>query len=207
MLAVMSRTASEILLPPPRRESRCSLEQALWERRSVREFGLLPLGIDELSQLAWAAQGTASGGDHRTAPSAGALYPMNLRVAVGNVRGATPGLYRYRGESHRFLLAAAGDRRRALAAAALQQSWIAYAPAVFVLSGVDSRATAKYGARGTRYLEMEAGHAAQNLLLQAAALELGAVVVGAFDDRALGDAALLDAGERALCLVPVGHPA
>jgi SagB-type dehydrogenase family enzyme len=122
------------------------------------------------------------------------------------VRDAPAGLYRYEPSSHRLMLIASGDRRKALAAAAWDQDWIERAAAVFLVASVDSRTTGKYGHRGTRFVQMEAGHAAQNALLQASALGLGATLVGAFDDGAVHAIASLAAGTRPLCLIAVGHP-
>lgn len=182
-----------------------SLEQALAQRRSVREFAVAPLALEELAQLAWAAQG-ATGGGHRTAPSAGALYPLELSVMVGNVAGLAPGIYRYEPDGHRLALVVKGDRRAQVAAAAFAQGWVAEAPAIFVIAAVARRTTAKYGKRGVRYVHMEAGHAGENLLLQATALGLGATVVGAFDDDKVKTVALLPDDASALSLIPVGRP-
>lgn len=191
-------------LPEPQRSSRHSLEQALAQRRSVREFAAAPLRLEELAQLAWAAQG-ATGGGHRTAPSAGGLYPLELSVVVGNVAGLAPGVYRYEPDAHRLARTAEGDRRAQLAAAAYRQRWIAEAPAVFVIAGAEQRTTGKYGERGVRYVQMEAGHAGENLLLQATALGLGATVVGAFDDEGVRSLTALPAAARPLSLIPVGR--
>jgi len=197
--------AAAVTLPPPLSDGGHSLEKALRERRSVREFRAQALRLEDIGQLAWAAQGMAARSGQRTAPSAGALYPLELYVAVANVQGLAAGVYRYEPSAHRLDAIAQGDRRRALVAAALGQRWIGEAAAVFVIAGVERRTTAKYGRRGVRYVHMEAGHAAQNLLLQATALRLGATVVGAFSDAAVEDAAALPDAAQPLYLVPVGH--
>lgn len=201
----MAHGALAQALPQPERSAGHSLEQALAQRRSVREFAAAPLRLEELAQLAWAAQG-ATGSGHRTAPSAGGLYPLELGIVVGNVEGLVPGVYRYEPDAHRLARVAGGDRRAQLAAAAFRQAWIAQAPAIFVIAAVEQRTTAKYGERGVRYAQMEAGHAGENLLLQATALGLGATVVGAFDDETVKSVTGLPTTARPLSLIPVGRP-
>jgi SagB-type dehydrogenase family enzyme len=210
MLAMVASVAAAgapaVALPEPRRDSAYSLERAFSQRRSVREFERAPLALAELAQLAWAAQGERGPGARRTAPSAGALYPLELFVVAGNVRDLPAGVYRYEPAAHRLVLVAEGDRRRELAGPAWGQTWIADAPVILLVAGIERRTTGKYGSRGVRYVHMEAGHAAQNVLLQAAALGLGATVVGAFSDAAVRDAAGLETDAKPLCLIPVGRP-
>ncbi|HXZ92849.1 MAG TPA: SagB/ThcOx family dehydrogenase [Burkholderiales bacterium] len=198
--------APAVELPQARRDSGYALERALAARRSVREFRDAPLRLEELAQLVWAAQGEVAGGPRRTAPSAGALYPLELFVVAGSVQGLAAGVYRYQPATHQLASVAAGDRRGALAAAALAQSWIGDAPAILVVAGVERRTTARYGARGVRYVHMEAGHAAQNVLLQAVALGLGGTVVGAFSDSAVKAVVALPGEAQPLYLIPVGRP-
>lgn len=195
----------EIQLPPPRFDSRTSVESALRQRRSVREFIPKPLPLAHASQLLWAAQGVTGTEGQRTAPSAGALYPLEL-LAVAGTEGELPaGIFRYRPSRHDLVLVVSGDRRRALAAAALGQGWVAQAPLTLAIAAVLDRTAGKYGPRARRYVDMEAGHAAQNIHLQAVALELGTVVVGAFDDAEVGKVLGLGAHEQPLCLMPIGR--
>lgn len=190
-----------IALPAPTDLSGVTLARALELRRSVREFGPRALSRAELSNLFWAAQGITHGDGLRTAPSAGALYPLELYVATAG------GLHRYHPRGHRLEPIAAADPRRAIERAALGQEAVGGAPAVFVIAAVYRRTAVKYGAeRATRYVHLEAGHAAQNLLLQATALGLGAVPVGAFDDGALARALGLPADHVPVYLIPVGAP-
>ncbi len=191
-------------LTVPRHDGAISIEKALLSRRSIREFASKPLQLWQISQLAWAAQGITGPDLHRTAPSAGALYPLELYVAVGNVNGLASGVYRYDLRQHELDLWAKDDKRRELFEAALSQSSILQAAAVFAISALYKRTTAQYGERGIRYVHMEAGHAAQNLLLQAAALGLGAVVVGAFRDERVRQVLMLNQTEAPLYLIPVG---
>ena len=188
-------------LPAPDTAGEMSLEEALAARRSVREFEARALTEAELGQLLWAAQGTTDGRGYRTAPSAGALYPLEVYVATAD------GLFRYEVDRHALAVVRRADLRPALHEAALGQAAVGRAPAVFVIAAVYERTAAKYGAeRSPRYVHLEAGHAAQNLLLQAVALGLGAVSIGAFDDAGVQQALGLPEEEQPLYLIPVGEP-
>ena len=190
-----------IQLPPPATRGSVSLEEALARRRSVREFAPDRLSPVQLSQLLWAAQGITGDGGLRTAPSAGALHPLELYVATAE------GLYHYDPPRHRLLVVAERDLRKPLSRAAHDQPCVASAPAVFVLAAVHARTEARYGrVRSPRYVDMEAGHAAQNLLLEATALGLGGVPVGAFEDEEVRSALGLPRDQRPVYLVPIGKP-
>lgn len=196
--------SERISLPAPRYEGRISLEQALLRRRSVRDFTFLPLALAELSQLLWAAQGMTNPDGFRTVPSAGALYPLDVHVLAGNVTNLAPGHYHYLPYGHDLAGRGTDDKRLALSRAALDQPSVAEAAAVLILCAVYERTTVKYGQRGIRYVHMEAGHAAQNVYLQAVSLELGTVVIGAFDDEQVKEVlAMKDA--HPLYLMPIGR--
>jgi SagB-type dehydrogenase family enzyme len=192
-------------LPEPRYDGNVSLEQSLLQRRSVRDYTGEPLTLAEVSQLLWAAQGITDAGGFRTAPSAGALYPLEIYVVVGDVRELTAGVYRYEPDGHRLLRLMDGDKRAGLAEAALGQNCVKAGAVDFVIAGVYERTTAKYGDRGVRYVHLEAGHAAQNLCLQATALGLGAVPIGAFQDDEVAALLNLPASEQPLYIIPVGR--
>jgi SagB-type dehydrogenase family enzyme len=192
-------------LPKAGPETENCLTRVLQQRRTHRAFASRPLSLSEVAQLLWATQGISSPEGLRTAPSAGALYPLELHLLVGDVDGLPAGRFRYDPEHQSLRAETRGDLRQIVATAALRQGWIATAPAVFVISAVDTRTTRKYGRRGVRYVHMEAGHAAQNLLLQAAALRLAAAIVGAFDDEELQRLLDLPGQERPLLILPVGH--
>lgn len=198
-------TTGLIQLPAPARTGSAALEELLERRRSVRGFAPRPLSLAEVGQLAWAAQGVTHRDGLRTAPSAGALYPLELYVVAGAVEGLAPGVYGYVPAGHGLGLVSAGDPRQPLATAAFGQAWVAGAPVIFVLAGEYERTTRKYAERGRRYVHLEAGHAAQNLLLQAVALGLAGVVVGAFDDAAVASVLGLPAEVQPLGLLPVGR--
>jgi SagB-type dehydrogenase family enzyme len=170
----------------------------------VRNFSPESLRLAGLGQVLWAAQGRTAGGGGRTAPSAGATYPLELYVAPARVRGLAPALYRYESGGHLLRLVRDDDIRVRLATAAYGQACLRGAAAVLVLSAEDSRTTARYGERGLRYADMEAGHVGQNIHLECTALGLGTVMVGAFCDDSVSR--LLGTGERPLYLIPVGRP-
>ncbi len=190
---------SVIHLPAPAYKGKTSLEEALKNRQSVRNFSVGSLTTKELSQLLWAAQGKTRDWGARTAPSAGAMFPLELYVVMKE------GVFRYASGEHRLLRLVASDVRSQLASAALGQKSVQKAPAVFVIAAVYERTSEKYGTRAERYVKMEAGHAGQNLLLQAAALGLAAVPIGAFHDEKVRQALNLPARHQPLYLMPVGR--
>lgn len=198
--------SKEIKMPEPRFDSAISVEKVLRSRRSVREFSKDPLELSQIAQLAWATQGITGAEAHRTAPSAGALYALELYIVAANVNGLPAGIYRYEPSTHEVSSVIESDTRQQLCRAALEQASISQAAAIFALSAVYERISTKYGERGIRYAHMEAGHAAQNLLLQAVALGLGAVLVGAFDDAKVKRILGLSKNEAPLYLIPVGKP-
>lgn len=193
-----------IELPPPRLSGAVSLEEVLAQRRSVRSYAEAPLSLEELGQLLWAGQGVTHRRGLRTAPSAGALYPLELYAVVGSLEGLEAGIYHYRPGGHSLTKVADGDRRRSLARAALHQSWVKEASVVIVFAAVVERTRRKYGRRAERYVHMEVGHAGQNLFLQAEALGLATVVVGAFKDDDVSAVLGLPARTRPLSLMPIG---
>jgi len=178
-----------------------ALELCIAQRRSVRSFTDQALTWEQIGQLLWAAQGiTELQRGLRAAPSAGALYPLELYVVTPE------GIYHYLPAEHAVAPLAQGDRRAALGEACLGQLWVAQAPVSFVITAVYARTAAKYGERARRYADMEAGGAMENLLLQAVALGLGGVAVGAFRDPAVSEIMGIDATETPLLVVPVGYP-
>ncbi len=194
-----------IILPEPCDSGEISVEEALLERRSIRNYKNEAMTLTEVSQLLWAAQGITHPGGYRTAPSAGALYPLEVYVVAGNVDGLRPGIYKYRPQGHELEKVAEGDVRADLCAAALDQECIEDGAAVLVFAAVYERTTRKYGERGEQYVHMEVGHAAQNVHLQAVSLGLGTVVVGAFDDDGVERLLQMQDDERALYIMPVGR--
>jgi len=180
-----------------------ALRQLLMVRRSTRELGDEALTLKEASQLLWAGQGITRPDGGRTAPSAGALYPLELRLVVSRVEGLAPGVYRYEPAEHALSFLAAGARASSLHRAALAQKPIVEAAAIIVILGIYERTAVKYGDRAERYVLLEAGHAAQNILLQAAELDLGAVPLGAFEDASVKQ--ILGTAGAPIYLIPVGR--
>jgi SagB-type dehydrogenase family enzyme len=200
------RAPSTIPLPTPSLSGSLSVEEALAGRRSVREYVVASLTIDQLSQLLWSAQGmTARRYGLRSAPSAGALYPLEVYVAAEHVDGLATGVYRYVPRRHGLQVVVDRSVRDQLFRDALSQSAVADAPATLAFAAVFARTTRKYGERGRRYVHMEVGHAAQNLYLQATAMGLGTVVIGAFNDDSVKRTLGMSDDEEPLCLMPVGR--
>jgi len=195
--------AEPIPLPKPALKGKVSLEEAISRRRSRRNFRDRDLSREQIGQLLWAAQGITgrtAGAGLRTAPSAGALYPLEVYAVT------KAGVFRYLPDRHSIESLADKDLRQALADAALGQESVSQAPLDLVLCAVYGRVTGKYGERGVRYVRMEAGHAAQNMHLQAAALGLGSVPIGAMDDKAVQKVLSLPRDQEPLYIIPVGYP-
>jgi SagB-type dehydrogenase family enzyme len=193
-----------IKLPDLSLDGAVSVEKALLRRRSVRNYAATPLALAELSQLLWAAQGCSATRGFRTAPSAGALYPLEIYVVAATVEGLSTGIYKYRCTDH--VLVKTGNRnvRAELFDAALRQGAIKNAPAIVIICAVYERIIPKYGDRGKRYTHMEAGHASQNVYLQAQSLGLATVAIGAFHDSQISKIVNLDDTEYPLYLMPIG---
>lgn len=198
---------SVVELPSPSYKGSMSVEEAIKLRRSIRDYQDKPLSLDQVSQLLWAGQGITEG-IKRAAPSAGATYPLTLYVMVGDnsVTGMAAGIYEYTPKTHSLALVKAGDFRQKLADACLYQIFIAEAPVVIIIAAEYEKTTARYGERGKRYVHMEAGHVGENIYLQAVALNLGTVVVGAFLDVDVAEVVGLPEEQVPLYVMPVGYP-
>ncbi len=187
-----------------------SLEEAIARRRSIRDFAPEPISQSQLSRILWAAQGISdAGGRYRTVPSAGATYPLEIFVACGGngVDGIGDGVYQYNVESHSLRRRFEGDVRGELALAALDQDFVCVAPVDIVICALYSRTLSGYGGRGERYVHAEVGHAGQNIYLQATALGLATVAIGAFSDEQVREVLRLDKQYKPLYIMPVGKPA
>jgi SagB-type dehydrogenase family enzyme len=209
LFSAVSGPAAEIVkLPPPACQGKMSVAEALKRRRTVRQFSSKELDLAQVSQLLWGTGGRSGSRGLRTAPSAGATYPLEFYLVVGErgVSGLAPGLYHYRPDSHTLELMQKGDLRHPVARASLHQTWMAAAPVIVVFAAEYRRCTARYGERGIRYTHMEVGHAGQNLFLQAGALGLACGIVGAFEDRALKEILHLPQQHEPLLIMPVGYP-
>lgn len=194
-----------INLPEPQYDSDVSIEQSFLNRRSIRSYTGEPLTLREVSQLLWVAQGITDPRGFRTAPSAGALYPLEVYLVAGDVEDLTSGVYRYEPDDHQLARIIDGDKRAELADAALAQPCVKEGAISIVFAAVYERTTVKYGERGIRYVHMEAGHAGQNLCLQATAMGLGVVTVGAFHDEQVSKLLNLPQDEKPLYIIPVGR--
>ncbi len=192
--------AKKISLPKPDYRGMV-LEEAIEKRRSVREYSSRPLELSQVSQILFAAQGL-TGGLHgkpvRAAPSAGALYPVEVYVIVNNVDGLQKGIYHYSVLEHALELIKPGDFRSAIISAGLKQEMLGDSGVTFVLSAIFDRIRHKYGERGFRYVYMECGHVSQNISLQAVSLGLGSVSVGAFLDHKINELIGVDGKREAV---------
>lgn len=200
-----------IELPRPAPAEGMSLDEALRTRASVRDYSPEPLSLPDLAYLLWATTGvqrTERGHEFRTAPSAGALYPIETYVVANNVRDLGPGLYHYAVKDHRLEELKPGDLRLPTAGAALGQRICYDAAAVFVWTAVFERSKWKYKQRAYRYIYMDAGHIGENFYLAATALKLGACTVGALFDDDLNALLGVDGIEESgIYMAAVGHPA
>ena len=207
-----------IPLPAPLKKGDLSIETALQNRRSTRRYENSPISLKSLGQILWAAQGINTKRDKppafwgerdwpgglRTAPSAGALYPLDVYAAVGNVEDLAPGIYRYLPGKHALEHKAEGDRRKDLSWAALGQAYVRDGAVVLIITGVYARLAVKYGERSQRYAHIETGAAGQNVYLQTQSLGLGTVMVGAFNDKEVQSVLGLAQDEIPLAIMPVG---
>lgn len=194
-----------IKLPDPTYNSKISIEKALKERRSTRTFRDIPLSISELSQLLWAGQGINDNiNKFRTYPSAGALYPLELYVIINKVQNLEKGFYYYDPYKHAVIKIFEKNILPELTKAALNQEFIKESAIVFIYTANKSKTTSRYGERGLRYIFMEAGHAAQNIYLQAVTYNIGLVVIGAFKDNEVKQILNLKDDEIPLYIIPAG---
>lgn len=195
-----------IKLPPPMVKGKISLEEAIKKRRSERDFQDRALTLRQVSQILWAAQGiTEERGFKRAAPSAGALYPLELYLVVKKVKELEAGVYHYHPANHTLDLTLRGNYQTPLAEACLGQMFIAEAPVSLVIAAEYERTTAKYGKRGLRYVHIEVGHVGENICLQVVALGLGAVTIGAFWDEEVSRRLSLPKNYKPLYVLPVGY--
>lgn len=206
-----------INLPSPQLKGNVSLEETIARRRAVRKYREDPLSLPQLSQILWSAQGITGSRGFRAVPSAGATYPLEIFVVVGrqaviareprqSTRELQAGIYHYEVDSHSLILHKAGDLRPDLARATLDQQFIIHAPVTIVMCALYHRTSEIYGRRGERYIHIEVGHAGENVHLQAVALGLATVGVGAFRDEEVREVLGLEEQIRPLYIMPVGKP-
>ena len=189
-----------LILPKPKTHGEISLEESINKRRSVRSYKSQSLEMEQISQLLWSAQGiTDKRSGFRAAPSAGATYPLETYLVNSD------GVFQYLVDDHSLKKIKAGDVRGALTEAAWGQRFIQQAPISIVICAIRKRTTARYGERGNRYIDIEVGHAAENLHLQAVALGLSSVPVGAFTDGEVGRILGLPRGTDPIYIIPVGY--
>ncbi|MCK4501193.1 SagB/ThcOx family dehydrogenase [Candidatus Babeliales bacterium] len=198
------KATKTIKLPIPNKTGNYSLEKALATRRSIRNYKQKLMTLAQLSQLLWSAQGSTGSDNLRSAPSAGALYPLEIYAAVSNISGLEIGIYKYNSQKNMLTLIIDDNQQDKIFQAGNQQSALKQPAATLILTGTYARTQKKYGTRSTRYVHMEAGHASQNIYLQATAMNLGTVAIGAFSDTAIKNLMGLPIGEQPLYLMPIG---
>jgi len=204
-----------IKLPSPQLKGKVSLEETILRRRAVRRYRREPLDLSQLSQILWSAQGITGTREFRAAPSAGATYPLEIFVFVGKqgviIREAKrgpkelqAGIYHYEADSHSLSLHKPSDLRPDLARATLDQEFIIDAPVDIIICALYHRTSYRYGRRGERYVHMEVGHVGENIHLQAVALGLATVEVGAFDDEEVWKVLGVEEQVKPLYIMPLG---
>jgi len=204
---VVKTKQTPIKLPSPTSRGKLSIEEAISKRRSVRRFKVQSLSLAHLSQLLWSAQGITGAG-RRATPSAGATYPLEIFVAIGEhgIETLAAGMYHYDVNNHSLSLHRSGDVRQKLADITLGQSCIANCPVVMVVCALHPRTAYRYGRRGERYIHIEVGHVGQNVSLQAVALGLATVMIGAFEDEEVRKVLKLEEQIKPLYIIPIGKP-
>jgi SagB-type dehydrogenase family enzyme len=205
-----------IKLPGAQLKGNVSLEETISRRRAVRRYSEKPILLSQLSQILWAAQGITGTGEFRAAPSAGATYPLEIYVVIGkqcidngkakqDFQELQAGIYHYEPNSHSLSLRTSGDLRPYLARAALDEEFIAKAPVDIVICALYHRTSYRYGKRGERYVHMEVGHVGENIHLQAMAIGLSTVEVGAFNDEAVIEVLGVDQQFKPIYIMPIGR--
>jgi len=209
MLENSKQKASEVIkLPEPHIDDGISVEKALKERRAIRRLTGEPLTQDEISQLLWAAQGITDDKGHRTAPSAMTRYPLEIYLLAGNVTGLPPGIYHYSPQGHNLIVIKSGNMIPELfKSSSSRADWREKAPAIFVITGVFERMKKIPGQDSSRFVFIEAGTAAENLLLEVASLGLGSTYTAGFDENKTKECLGLPQGEEPIGILPVGRKA
>jgi SagB-type dehydrogenase family enzyme len=188
----------EINLPNPILRGEKSIEECIYERESVRNYREKEIEIEKISQILWATQGKK--GEKRTVPSAGATYPLEIYVTLRN-----KGFFHYNIKKHSLELINNTSLIKELTRASLDQYFIAEAYLNVIICAEFSRTTFRYGQRGIRYVLIEVGHCAQNIHLEAVALGLASVPIGAFDDERVKEVLNLPKKIEPLYIIPIGY--
>jgi SagB-type dehydrogenase family enzyme len=194
----------KIKLPEPKTTGSISVEETLLKRRSVREYLSEHLSLAEISQLLWSAYGITSEEGFRTAPSAGALFPLKIYLAAVNINKLEQGFYLYDSKTHTLELRKTGDYAEPLTAGTFFQDYIGEAAAILIISADYTGPNEKYGDQGKKFTWMDLGHLGQNVHLQAVSLDIGTVAVAAVRPDEIEKLLDLPGGEEVLYLMPLG---
>ncbi len=203
-------SSKTVQLPSQFQESTSNFTEVILKRKSTRSFSTQPLSKVDLAFLLWASTGIQRiehDYEFRTAPSAGALYPIETYIAANNVEELKEGIYHYNIKNHSLEEIKLGNFGDKLTHAALDQEMCADASVVFIWTAVFGRSKWKYSQRAYRYIYLDAGHIAQNLALAAVSITCGSCHAGAFFDDEINSIVDIDGTEEsAICLSVVGHP-
>lgn len=204
LLTGQKMSETKIKLPQPVLKGKISIEETLLKRRSIRKFRKGVISLNQVSQILWAAYGITDNRGFKTVPSAGATFPLIIYVLISNVSNLEAGIYKYQPDDHSLIKIVKGDKSDELMLACLFQKFVKEAQINILIAADFKRTTSYYGERGVMYVHMEAGHCGQNIYLQAEALKLGTVAVGAFDDEKVAKIFKLEKNIKPLYIFPVG---
>lgn len=201
--------AKKILLEKPQVISKLAFDEIIKKRKSIRDFSDKPISLNQLSYLLWASTGIQRkeyGYEFRTAPSAGALYPIETYLVVNSVEGISAGIYHYSIKDHNLEQLKIGDFSNEIALAALDQVMCEYASVVFIWTAIFNRSKWKYDQRAYRYIYLDCGHIAENLALAATNINLGSCQIGALYDDEVNDIISVDGiNESTIYMSVVGN--
>ena len=192
-------------LPEPNLQSNFSLEQALKQRRSRRDFSDNPISLNQLSQVLWAAYGITKEPIYKTAPSAGAIYPMTIYVSTCKVKNMENGFYRYIPETHSLKLIDDNNYKKIIYKLGYRQNCLKNPAFTILMAANFNKIENRYGNKAKRYTFMEAGHISQNIYLQVESLGLGTVAVGAFNEASMNKNLPVKAEENIIYIMPIGN--
>lgn len=178
-----------------------SIQEAINNRTSIRNYSKEALSLDELSYLLWCTQGIKEVINGyitlRTVPSAGARHAFETYLLVNNVNELTSGLYRYMAVGHSLVKLSTDENIDDLIMkACLNQEFIKTSAVTFIWSAAAYKMKWRYGERGYRYMHLDAGHVCQNLYLSAESIDCGVCAVGAFLDDEIASALNIDGEEE-----------
>jgi SagB-type dehydrogenase family enzyme len=205
--------ASLIPLPPAEawQIPPCDLATAIARRQSLRSFAADALRLEELAFLLWSTQGVRArlheAAVLRTVPSAGCRHPFETYLAVLNVDGLAPGIYRYLPLDHALIFEGSPDRLPArLVAAVRGQRFAADAAVTFIWTAIPGRTEWRYAEASCKVIALDAGHVCQNLYLACEAIGAGTCAIAAYQQELADELVGADGSDEfVVYLAPVGR--